>query len=97
MAAHFKMIDGGSGVGRIHTYRAQADLCRRLATAGHWMETRQSLEDIAASYDRLADDMDLVSESATFRSSRAAGEVQPAHRRRSRMRRQALIAVVRAS
>ena len=89
MAALFKYILSEAGASRIHTYRAQADLCRRLAGAGHLGETRQSLEDIAASYDRLADDMDFVATNEMGRSNRNAGEVQGVQRRRSRMRRAA--------
>jgi hypothetical protein len=84
MAALFKESLSRPGASRMHTYRAQADLCRRLATAGHLSETRQNLEDIAASYDRLADEIDLVE---LWRSNRSSGEVERAQRRRSRMRR----------
>jgi hypothetical protein len=94
MAVPFKDGNTGSGLARAHGYRAQADLCRRLATAGHWTETRQSLEDIAASYDRLADDLDHVE---VWRSSRVSAEAQPAHRRRSRIRRATLISLVKVS
>jgi hypothetical protein len=89
MAALFKDILSEAGASRVHTYRAQADLCRRLAAAGHLGETRQSLEDIAASYDRLADDMDFVTTNEMGRSSRQAGDVQGVQRRRFRMRRAA--------
>ena len=94
MAALFKDGNTGSGMARTHTYRAQADLCRRLASAGHGMDTRQNLEDIAASYDRLADDLDHVE---VWRSTRVSVEAQPVHRRRSRMRRAALISLVKVS
>ena len=89
MAALCKDILSQAGASRTHTYRAQADVCRRLAAAGHLGETRQSLEDIAASYDRLADDMDFVTATEMWRSNRNVGEVQGVQRRRSRMRRAA--------
>ena len=60
MTALFKDMIVTAGTARAYTYRAQADLCRRLATAGHLTETRQNLEDIAASYDQLANDMDRL-------------------------------------
>ncbi len=97
MAALFK--DGTTQVGtaRVFTYRAQADLCRRLASAGHLSETRQNLEDIAASYDQLANEMDHVASSDVWRSSHASSEVHKVQRRRSRLRRNALISVVKTS
>ena len=97
MAALFKDTMVTVGTARAYTYRAQADLCRRLATAGHLTETRQNLEDIAASYDQLANDMDLVAKSDLWRSSRDSGDVQRAQRRRSRLRRNSLISVVKTS
>jgi hypothetical protein len=94
MAALYRNESTGSGLARTHAYRAQADLCRRLASAGHGMDARQNLEDIAACYDRLADDLDHVE---VWRSSRVSAEAQPVHRRRSRLRRAALISLVKAS
>jgi hypothetical protein len=97
MATQVKEMLETVGTARVFTYRAQADLCRRLASAGHLSETRQNLEDIAASYDQLADDMDLVASSDLWRSSHAASDVQRAQRHRSRLRRNALIATAKAS
>ena len=97
MAALFKDIVESAGSSRVHAYRAQADLCRRLASAGHLGETRQNLEDIAASYDRLADDMDLVASSELWRSSNASGDLQRFQRRRARLRRIVPLSVVKSS
>ena len=95
MTALFKDTLSSAGSSRAHAYRAQADLCRRLASAGHLTETRQSLEDIAASYDRLADDIDHVATSELWRSSYASGDVQRVQRRRSRLRRASVFSLVK--